>query len=713
MSRPASHEITQIALRTNQGSPTNLGVFQSLNVRAVPDKAGQIALGLADVLGASMPLLEAHTEKNGEEDAARGVADSTYGKIDDKRLARNEQYKQGVESIESKKTIFAARAAWQQHYAEEVDKTLPAAEVAKQYDDFMRERLGSIAETNPKLAAKMAPEYIHGMQELVVGHQTMLTKQHISDAESTMQAEVIDASQRGATLDFFNLVDDHYKLTGDKNASYAAGINAIGQQAVELGRPDLLDVIPTGLGEAKEGEEPPLNPDFTAEDRQRIDQFREAAKAKHYELNKVERARFKMMQEWQWNDMIRSGTPVNNKVFFDYLEEDGLWSEAELTSWRERFFQAQLSRKDQVLFNDGLDPGKPYYMQIGMLDVNGEKITKERVQAQTNRDVEASLQALVEQAPEGTPQEVLLAKAAVSVTATQAYPYEPLKNTFESAPLDDKQTFANVANAYAELPVTQRASYVPDANRRASFEQYIARRDVLGEQGAQKAVEEMQLIDNDLFEQNIKANSKALRQSEEQIGSEYLQNAAFYEFGRDDVQVSDLRDAGYAQRIIAEGMRLRVGRGQPVEAARKNATKDFLSTHMLIKSKSGYRAIARISGVTDVLGEGIDWIEEHLPEIGNQKGVEVPEGSYLRYDFSSRDNATFVVVDPDGMPLPGMSRFVPQAIERKYRELHPQGNWRQVRDKQLQEQRRRKNFGEYLKQRQNDTTPRPYSRVHD
>lgn len=709
MTRPTSHEFTRVALKTNESNAPNLGVFASLNVQAPMPKSAQMAQGLSDVLGVSMPFLEAHAEKKGEEDAARGISDASFGRIEDQRLKRNDQYRQGVESVESKKTIFDARSAWQEHYAEEVDKTLPAGEVAKQYDDFMRERLGEIAKTNPKLAAKMAPEYMHGMQELVVGHQTMLTKAHVADAEATMQAEAADAAMRESPLDFFNLIDDHYKLTGDKHAAYAAGINAVGQQAVSLGRPDLLDAIPTGVG--AEGEESKLNDDFTAEDRQRIDQFREAAKAKHYENNKVERAKFKMMQEWQWNDMIRSGTPINDKVFFDYMEEDGLWSEAELTGWREKFYGAQQARKDTLLFG-GMNPTKPYYMQIGQLDANGEEITKDRVQGQTNRDVETSLLSLQDTYPDA-PKEVLLAKAAVSVTATQAFPYEPLKSTFQYAPLDDAQTFANVANAYAELPVTQRAAYVPDANRRADFEHYLARRDVLGANGSQKAVGEMQQIDPELFEQNVKANAKMLRESDEKIGGEYLQNAAFYEFGKDDVQVSDLKDAGYAQRLISEGTRLRVGHGQPVEQARKNATKDFLSTHMLVRSKSGYRSIARIAGVTEALGEGIDWIEAHLPEIGKQRGVEVPEGSYLRYDFTSRDNAAFVVVDPDGMPLPGLSRFLPQAIERKYRETHPQGDWRKVQETQLQERRRRKNFEEYLKQKQSDMTPLPYSRVHD
>jgi len=128
----------------------------------------------------------------------------------------------------------------------------------------------------------------------------------------------------------------------------------------------------------------------------------------------------------------------------------------------------------------------------------------------------------------------------------------------------------------------------------------------------------------------------------------------------------------------------------PAEAARAAAVKDFTTTHMIVSTQRGYRPIPRLPGVTDTLGEGIDWIERLLPEVGRAKGLEVPQGSYLALDPSTRDNAVFIVLDPTGYPVaPGVLRFPAQSIERKFREVNPSGDWKRRQVESAAETERR------------------------
>jgi hypothetical protein len=171
------------------------------------------------------------------------------------------------------------------------------------------------------------------------------------------------------------------------------------------------------------------------------------------------------------------------------------------------------------------------------------------------------------------------------------------------------------------------------------------------------------------------------------------------------VFVSDLVDSAYASRVIAQGTELRVARsGMSAEAARAAAVKDFLQTHMIVPTQRGYRSLPRLQGVTDALGEGVDWIERQLPALGRQKGLEVPAGSYLATDPTSRDNATFIVLDPMGFPVaPGVLRFPAQNIERKFREVNPTGGWKKRQVESEAETQRRARLDEF--ERRNPVNP--------
>lgn len=686
MPRPTSQDLTRVNLQTNQAAAPDLGVFQSLNVQARSSRGAEMAQGLADVLGVATPIANDQIERLSEKRTTKGIADASLGRIDNEKLKRDIAYADGVEHVQTKQKIFSARAEWAEHYAQNVDKTIPTAEVARVYDDFMKERLGEVAETNPKMAAKMAPEYIEGMQQLVVGHQAQLTKQHIVLAENVMQQEIADAATRGVPVDFPELVRAHYQLTGDLVGSSTTAINAIGQIAVQQGKPELLSQLPTTI--TLDNGKSVVNADFTSEQRERISQFRQAADAQWVKNHYVERTVQKSGIEKGWLDTLSAGGTIpwadleaQMKV---PLEDHPLFTQDELISYYQRNLAAQEAQKDTVMFG-GMSPDKPYYMQQGMLDADGKVITKERIQNQVNREVESTMQSIVESSGGEVPAPVAMAIAAREVTATEAYPYEPLVSTFINVPLDDKQTFANVADAYAELPITQRNKYVPDADRRALFERYIARRDAVG---GKASVEELATADPELERRNLEANRATLTKIEAGIGDEYLERS-FLPWN-DSVQVKELHNSPYAVRSISEGVRLRVARhGMAPDTAREAATKDFLQGHILTKTQHGYRAIPRVAGVTDLVGEGIDWIERQLPEVGKAKGVEIPKGSYLQFDPTSRDNAEMVVAGPDGMLIaPGVLRFPLHRIERTYRANRDTG-WQQLREESTREQQNR------------------------
>jgi hypothetical protein len=688
MPRPTSNQVARVQLDTNQGNPGGLGVFQSLDVRAPAPKSAQLAQGLADVLGVAIPMANDAIERRSETETSGGIRDASFGKIDDERLKRGLAYRTGVEHVEVKKALYGAQAEWQESYGQ-MDKTLPADEVARRFDGFMKERLGEIAQRDPKLAAKMAPTFLHSMQELVVSHQAQLTKQHIVEAELVMQQGIADSLTRGVPVDFASEVTPLFQLTGDFEAAVNAGIEAVGQKAVELGRPDLIKQLPTTI--ALGSGESIVNGDFSPAQRLRIEEFRKAADAKWVQNHHVERTVAKSGIEKNWLDLLGSGQIVPWEQLEAQmkvpLEEHPLFTQDELMLYYRQNLAAQQAQDDSLMFG-GLDNTRPYYMQQGMLDANGKVITKERIQNQTNREVEAVMQQIIQSSGGEVPAEVAMAIAAKSVTATHAYPYEPLKSTLENAPLDQPQVFANAANAYSELPVTQRAKYVTDPKRRADFETFLSRRDSVG---AQRAVEEIATADPDLVEKNLQANRPAIRKAAEDIGSMRLSGKNWSPLGGDDVFVSDLVDSGYALRTIEQGIELRVGRhNMSPEAAREAATQDFMSTHMILETQRGYRALPRVPGTTDVLGEAVDWIERVLPSVGKQKSVEVPEGSYLVLDPTTRDNAVFVVRGPTGEVIaPGVLRFPAQNIERKFRETNPTGDWKQRQIESAKETRRR------------------------
>ena len=686
--RPVTQDVTQIALNTNQGNPQNLGVFQSLDVRAPNSKSGEMAQGLADVLGVAMPFANKWIADESERETQQGIGDATVGKIDPEKARRGIAYKAGVENVETKKMIFGARAAWQAEYAENVDKTLPAAEVAKLYDDFMKEHLGEIAKTNPKMAAKMAPEYLHGMQELVVNHQNQLTKQHIAEADAVMEQEVVDAIGRGDVINFMELIENRVALTGDWEGSRTLGIRAIGEQAIASGRPELMESIPTGI--TREDGSESVSEDFTAEQRALVSSFREAALAKKLANERFVRGLVKAELLTDWDRRIEAGVPPSDAEIMAQWDdaENPLFKDIdELIPWMTRSNAARLKIGDAALVNGGFDPNTPYYWQIGSKDTNGKEITKERVQEQVNRDVETQIGVERQLDPDAS-DTVIMARAATKVTATQAFPWENLKSVFTYAPLSDPQAFANAAETFAAIPPEQRATYVPDENRRADLEAYLNRRDTKGQGKGNEAIDELVTVDSDLVKKNLQANRKGLSDADEKIPALVLQDGFW-----NDIEVNELFDSTYAQRIIGESTRLRVGRGQNIEEAQQGALKDFTNTHMIIDSGGTKRSIKRIPGVTAKVGEAISWVEDHLDSIGKSKGVEIPPGSRLQRDFMSRDDTTFIVIDPTGYPVsPRLLRFPAAQMERTYVTQHPQGNWSERLKKSKEAQERHDAF---------------------
>jgi hypothetical protein len=705
MSRSTSQQPTRVALKTNQGQPTGLGVFQSLNVQAAAPKSAQIAQGLADALSVVTETTPGIIERRAEAGAKRGIADATLGRIDNEKLKRDLGYQDGVETITSKQAIFTARAAWQTHYSEDVDKTLPAEEIARHYDEFMKGQLADTLQRNPKIISKMAGEYMRGMQETIVGHQQQLTAQHMQLANNVLQQEVIDDPSN-----FLLHVQDHVKLTGDMDKSIAAGIDALGIEAVRTGNPELLKAISLGLT-ADDGTQSD-NPDFNSDHRAAIERYIEASTAAYLKNHSVERALAKSDAEKGWKDSLAAGIPIPWENLMGQLKgEHPLFSQDEVMSYYGQNMALEEALKDHLAF-DGLDPTVPFYMQQGKLDAAGKEITKERITRQVNRMVEATYQRISGADPEMS-KAYAMARAAVLTTATEAYPYEPLKSTFDNVPLEDVQTFANVADAYAELPITQRAKYVTDPKRRADFETYLQRRDIIGDKAA---VEEIATRDPELSEKRIGEYRREINETSEKVGGQLLQGANWNPFGDDDVHIDDLVDSTYAKRVITENTQIRMGRGSAsIESARKGALEDFKATHMIVPTDKGYRTIPRVAGVTERFGAAVDWAEQNMQVTAEKLGYKgaLPVGFRLVFDPMSRDNAAMIVTDEDGMPVsPGVLRFSPQKLEAIYREKNPGGVWKGIEASSEIQRRLHEKLDEWPEyQKKNPTLP--FSRVHD
>jgi hypothetical protein len=689
MSRPTSTDITQIQLHTNQSAAPDLGVFQSLNVQAAAPKSALMAQGLADVLGVAMKIAEPMIERKSKKNAEQGIADATMGEVDVSRVKRSTTYAQGVEHIETKKAIFGARAAWQKHYADNVDKRLPAAAVAQEYDTFMKTQLGDLAATNPKAAAKMAPEYMRGMQELVVGHQAQLTKSHMEDATAVMQQDAADAIERGEPIEFMTLISGEHALTGDLGGAIDHGIAAVGGRAVELGRPDLLDAIPMNL-EEDDGSKS-KNPDFTPAHRKVIEQYRLAADAKRLDNKKVEMGLAKSEIERGWRDSIAAGIPIPwDTLMAEQKREDPFFSQDEVMSYYGMNLALENTLKDTAEFDpiDNLHAGIPFYRQEGMVDRQGEVITAERIYRVVDRQVENLAAQLKGQLPDDYPPEQLMAQAATRTTGTDAYPYRPLKATLENVPVEDTQAFLNAAKAFADLPVSQRAKYVADAGRRADFMRVVTR--LQSDPDGKAAMAELQTQDPELAAQNIAKHRRGLNEEASKVGKVYLRDT-ISPFAENDVQVSELVNSLYAQRRINEITELNVGRSNMEPAkARELAVTDFLSTHMLVTSESGVRAFPRVANVTEKFPKAIDWLERNLTAVGKIKGVVVPPGSYLSFDPTNRTDNHMIVMSPQGMPLrPDVLRFRPQDVEQKYLKTAPDANWSDAQRKAAEETKRR------------------------
>lgn len=688
MARPTTQQTTRVQLSANQGSAPSLRVYQSLNVQAAAPKSAQIAQGLADALGVITEVAPEVIERSAETNAKRGTSDATLGRVDNEALKQDLAYRDGVDAITSKQAIFQARALWQAHYAEEVDKTLPADEVARQYDEFMKNQLGETLQRNPRIISKMSGEYMRGMQETIVGHQAQLTAQHMQLANNVLQQEVIDDPSN-----FLLHVQDHVKLTGDTDKSIATGIDAVGIEAVRTGNPELLKAIPLGLI-GDDGAQSD-NPDFNSDHRAAIERYTEAATAAYLKNHSVARALAKSDVEKGWKDSLAAGIPIPWDDLMGQLKgEHPLFSQDEVMGYYAQNKALEEALKDHLAF-DGLDPTMPFYMQQGRLDATGKEITKERITRQVNRMVEATYQSIVSADPD-MPKAFAMSRAAVLTTATEAYPYEPLKSTFENVPLDDLQTFANVADAYAELPVTQRAKYVTDPNRRADFEMYLQRRDIVGDK---VAVQELASRDPELAERAINSFRREINETPGKVGGALLQGSNWNPFGDDDVTIDSLMDSAYAKRVVTENTQIRIGRGAAsVESARKGAIEDFKATHMIVPTDKGYRTIPRVAGVTERFGLAVDWAEQNMATTASKLGHKgtLPEGYRLVFDPMSRDNAAMIVVDEDGMPVsPGVLRFSPQRLEAIYREKNPNGVWKGVEAQSLLETQRRAKLDEF------------------
>ena len=78
-----------------------------------------------------------------------------------------------------------------------------------------------------RMVAKMSGEYMRGIQETMVGHQAQLTAQHVQQATSVMQQEILDDIAAGNPENFFLHVQEHTQLTGNFSQSLQTGIEAV------------------------------------------------------------------------------------------------------------------------------------------------------------------------------------------------------------------------------------------------------------------------------------------------------------------------------------------------------------------------------------------------------------------------------------------------------------------------------------------------------
>jgi hypothetical protein len=675
MARPVEQKISTIALKTNEGNAPKVGVFQSLDVRA-SSKNADLANGLKDILGVGMTLGAEHIKQRSETEATQGIADASLGRIDDERLKKGLAYRAGIETVTAKRTVLEAKSAWDQHYAENIDKRMPTEDVAREYDSFMKERLGAVAEGNAKFAAKMAPEYMRGMQELVVGHQSRLTKQFLDEAVLVAQAEMADRAAAGLPIEAEAHVNTIYGISGDAKLGTDTVVQTIGVLAMTTGNVKVLDEIPIFY---EDGDGKKHSIQYSPEQRARIEQFREAADRKRLENLGVERIAQKMGIEKRWMDMQAAGLPVPWEELTAQNVEDSVFGQNELMAYYAKNLALENANRDATQLGT-VREGVPYYNQVGMVDDFGKKITQERVQDHFNRSVEARLAALQEQMPEADPIQ-LMAIAATAESAQHSMAYEPLKSAFMNAPLSDPQAFIKYGHIYAEqIPPHMRATFVPDKDRRMLFAEYQRRKDSMGAQKAAEVVAQMAQGDPDVMDENVRAARPGIDKAARDIDKLFLRDTAW--FWQDaDVQMKEVVNKNYASaRLKATAVDIARRTGVDGEIAVKMASEELMSTHMLVQSGKGFRLFPLIEGVSMDIGQAVEWLEaEALPKLAASRGINVPQGSYLSFDPSNHGNKQLVVIGPDLYPIrPDELRFDPRTLEQEYAKFKTTDAYREM-----------------------------------
>lgn len=669
MARPDSKRLTQrVQVQVAATPAPDVGVYAPLDVKAAPSKSALALQGLAESLGAVLNTGQAVKQFTDKKMYEQGVADQTFGKVSERKRKFIESYSRGVYEASVINHYNEAERSVVEKAANELDRTLPLEEQARQIDSWMKDELGAVALDDPrarKLIAERYNTFIQNTTNKILEQTTSEQQQKTLDATLV---DVVDDINKGGDGRIAAAVERIAMVSGDRQKALAqviGGVISIAQQTANEGDPNTAEAQITRVfslipKEIKMEDGTVLRPRASPSIAATIsDQYR--ASMDQAKRRRIDAAQETMLQYGKQHEDATNAGEILPWAFYEDLANRDVISDAQALAWYDEN-QAAYTRAQQKKGADSmidqwlLDPSADWRWHTGLTLPDGKIATQDKFQERFDFIMQ---NALAKGGPEAFPTVLAMSRRTGIV-------YTPMKTALSQVSGANVETIADYFDTYQQLRAAGMAeAYITD---KAMPYWLVAEAmnqtgvDPRSEKGKAQLRDRLTRLEPERVQEYVNAGRQEVRKL---MDSQVVNDEGI------NTTVGGLANAAYARseimRLASLNMQLQVD----PKTSLQSAVKQIAATHFPLEVDGEEFLIPNEPGIDKKnMQDAMDYFTENvLPQYAAKEGRTRDEVRFEIARLGGRETE-IRVVDMNGNNIASNGKFwTPAELMSMYRDI--------------------------------------------